>query len=128
MCTCFGHFLFLPNVCVRLRPALMLPNRDAGDNYLWSEPLRISTYDLSIIKTSVVETHTPSGCGRKQRLPQQHVLSIPLRGRARTPVCLLCCLKKDEPLSRTNGTFPSPMLQMLVLSVTPLLPIRPFTL
>ena len=126
MCTCFCHFLFLPNVCVRLRPALMLPTRDAGDNYLWSEPLRISTYDSSVIKTSVVETHTPSGCGRKQRLPQQHVLAIPLRGRGRSAVYLLDSLKKDETLSRTKVRCPSPLFKRLVVSVTPLLPIRAF--
>jgi len=38
------HVLFLPDACVRLGPALILPYRDAGDNFLWSEPLHIGTY------------------------------------------------------------------------------------
>jgi hypothetical protein len=48
MRTALCHVLFLPNVCVRLGPALILPHRDAGDDYLWSEPLRIGTYDPSV--------------------------------------------------------------------------------
>src|SRR5207244_12885909 len=41
MCTSLCHVLFLPDACVRLGPALILPPRDANDNFLWSEPLRI---------------------------------------------------------------------------------------
>jgi hypothetical protein len=39
------HVLFLPDACVRLGPALLLPLRDAGDHFFWSEPLHIGTYD-----------------------------------------------------------------------------------
>ncbi len=41
------HVLFLPDACVRLGPALILPQRDAGDNFLWSELLHTGTYDSS---------------------------------------------------------------------------------
>ena len=48
MRTSLCHVLFLPDACVRLGPAL--PHRDAGDNFLWSEPLHIGTYDSSDIR------------------------------------------------------------------------------
>jgi hypothetical protein len=34
MRTSLCHVLFLPDACVRLEPALILPPRDAGDNFL----------------------------------------------------------------------------------------------
>ena len=50
MRTYFCHVLFLPDACVRLGPALILPTRDVDDNFLWSEPLHIGTYDSSDIR------------------------------------------------------------------------------
>src|SRR5205807_1568431 len=47
MRTSLCHVLFLPDACVRLGPALILPPKDPGDNFLWSEPLHIGTYDSS---------------------------------------------------------------------------------
>src|SRR5260370_20187491 len=47
MRTSLCHVLFLPDACVRLGPALILPHRDAGDNFLWSELLHTGTYDSS---------------------------------------------------------------------------------
>jgi len=49
MRTSLCHVPFLPDACVRLGPALILPPGDAGDNFLWSEPLHIGTYDSSDI-------------------------------------------------------------------------------
>jgi len=49
MRTSLCHVLFLPDACVRLGPALILPPGDAGDNLFWSEPLHIGTYDSSNI-------------------------------------------------------------------------------
>src|SRR5437763_13002942 len=49
MRTSLCHVLFLPDACVRLGPALILPTRDVGDNFLWFEPLHIGTYDSSDI-------------------------------------------------------------------------------
>ncbi len=54
MRTALCHVLFLPDACVRLGPALLLPQRDAGDNFLWSEPLHIGTYDSSNIRLCIV--------------------------------------------------------------------------
>ena len=71
MRTSLCHVLFLPDACVRLTPfrppgrsqnevrwrseyqlgpALILPPRDAGDHFLWSEPLHIGTDDSSDIR------------------------------------------------------------------------------
>ena len=50
MRTLLCHVLFLPDACVRLGPALILPHRDAGDTFFWSEPLHIGTYDSSDIR------------------------------------------------------------------------------
>ena len=50
MRTSLCHVLFLPDACVRLGPALILPHRDAGDTFFWSEPLHIGTYDSSDIR------------------------------------------------------------------------------
>src|SRR5207248_7183520 len=50
MRTSLCHVLFLPDACVRPGPALILPPRAAGDNFLWSEPLHIDTYDSSDIR------------------------------------------------------------------------------
>src|SRR2546428_7165352 len=41
---------FLPDACVRLGPALLLPPREADDNFLWSEHLHLGTYDSSGIR------------------------------------------------------------------------------
>ncbi len=41
------HVLFLPDACVRLGPALILPHRDADDTFFWSQPLHIATDDSS---------------------------------------------------------------------------------
>ena len=41
MRTSLCHVLFLSDACVQLGPALILTHRDAGDNFLWSEPLHI---------------------------------------------------------------------------------------
>src|SRR6266568_3100161 len=53
MGTSLCHVLFLPDACVRLRPALLLPPRDACDNFFWSEPLHIGTYDSSDIRKCI---------------------------------------------------------------------------
>jgi hypothetical protein len=50
MRTSLCHVLFLPDACVRLGPALLLPQREAGDTFLWSEPLHIGAYDSSGIR------------------------------------------------------------------------------
>src|SRR5207249_12303633 len=50
MRTSLCHVLFLPDACVRLGPALILLSRDAGDNFFWSKPLHIGTYDSSDIR------------------------------------------------------------------------------
>jgi hypothetical protein len=50
MRTALCHVLFLSDACVRLGPALILPPRDAGDNFLWSELLHTGTYDSSDIR------------------------------------------------------------------------------
>jgi len=34
MRTALCHVLFLPDTCIQLGPALILPSRDAGDNFL----------------------------------------------------------------------------------------------
>src|SRR5713101_2400256 len=47
MRTSLCHVLFLPDACVRLGPALLLPPGDAGDTFFWSQPLHIGTYVLS---------------------------------------------------------------------------------
>src|SRR6266849_7701666 len=47
MRTSLCHVLFLSVACVRLGPALILPPRDAGDKFLWSELLHTGTYDSS---------------------------------------------------------------------------------
>ena len=47
MRTSLCHVLFPPDACVRLGPTLILPHADAGDNFLWPEPLHIGTYDSS---------------------------------------------------------------------------------
>src|SRR2546429_7592591 len=38
------HVPFLPDACVRLGPAVLLPPGDAGNNFFSSEPLHIGTY------------------------------------------------------------------------------------
>ncbi len=50
MCTSLCHVLFLPDACVRLGPTLILPPRDACNNFFWSEPLHKGTYDSSDIR------------------------------------------------------------------------------
>ncbi len=47
MRTSLCHVLFLPDACVRLGPALILPPRDAGDTFFWSDPLHLGTDDSS---------------------------------------------------------------------------------
>ena len=54
MRTYLCHVLFLPDACVRLGPPLILPPRDAGDNFLWSEPLHIGMYDSSDIHICIL--------------------------------------------------------------------------
>lgn len=41
------HVLFLPDACVRLGPALILPPGDADDTFFWSQPLHRGTDDSS---------------------------------------------------------------------------------
>ena len=47
MRTAFCHVLFPSDACVRAGSARILPPGDAGDNYVWTEPWHIGTYDSS---------------------------------------------------------------------------------
>src|SRR5258708_21283291 len=83
---------------------------------------------LPFIK-SFLETHRPSGYGRKEGPPQRGLFtSIPLRGRARKAASLSDGLKKDEPLSRTNARASSPRFERLVEPEPPPLPTKTFHL
>src|SRR5712664_3388281 len=64
MRTLLCHVLFLPDACVRLGPALILPHRDAGDTFFWSEPLHIGTYDSSGISIRIYTCLLPLTWGR----------------------------------------------------------------
>jgi len=47
MRTSLCHVLFLPDACVRLGPALLLPPRDVGDTCFWPELMHRGTSDSS---------------------------------------------------------------------------------
>src|SRR5258707_8166051 len=64
MRTLLCHVLFLPDACVQLGPALILPHRNAGNNFLWSEPLHIGAYDSSSISICIYTCLLPLTWGR----------------------------------------------------------------
>ena len=77
MRTSLCHVLFLPDACVRLGPALILPPRDAGDNFFWSEPLHKGTYDSSDIRICMYTYVLITSLGTL--LHDQTGLDVPLR-------------------------------------------------
>src|SRR5437870_9919695 len=70
MRTSLCHVLFLPDTCVRLGPALVLPPREAGDTFFWSEPLHLGT-SIHVYVYSITSLGT--------LLHDQTGLDVPLR-------------------------------------------------
>jgi hypothetical protein len=64
MRTALCHVLFLPDARVRPGPTLILPLRDAGGNFLWSEPLHICMYDSSGIRLCMLHIYLSLIWGR----------------------------------------------------------------